>query len=214
MGGHAVGDVDDADARLDEHLQAAVEHGQEDPPGAAGAPGALDRGGVQAQDLEAGLGGDGEHGALAVDLRLLVGRQVRAAVRRVLAAHGALRLAERRRRRGVDEARDARPRGGPRRRPRAVDVDPPQRRRVGRAEPVDAGHVVGDAAARHPGGQRRLVEHVAAGRARARGGQLPRALIRAGQRHHLVAALDQPAHERAPHEPGSPGDVDPVGHRA
>ena len=99
---------------------------------------------------------------LALVLGALVDREVGPAVRRVLAPDGAVRLAERGRRRGQHDAPHARARGGAHSRLGAAHVDVQQRGRIVGAQRVDAGDVVEQLAARHPLRQRVLVEHVAA----------------------------------------------------
>jgi hypothetical protein len=91
---------------------------------------------------------------------------------------------------------------------RAADVDVDQRRRVGRAEGVHAGHVEGERAALHPAGHHVLVQRVAADHARAAGGQRPLGRVRAHERDDLVPALDQPPGERAAHETAAAGQED------
>ena len=65
------------------------------------------------------------------------------------------RLPERRRGGGEHDAADAGAGGGADGDLGAADVDVEERRRVGRAHRVDAGHVVDERAARHPAGERR-----------------------------------------------------------
>ena len=141
-----VGDVGDADARVDEHRQAAVEQREQDAPGPARAPRSLHGRRVHEHDVEPGPRRLLHHRLLALGLRALVVGEERAAVRRVLAADRPLGLAERRRRRGVDEPPHPGRGRGAHDRPRAVAVDAVQRRRVGRAQRVDARDVVGDRA--------------------------------------------------------------------
>ena len=118
------------------------------------------------------------------------------------------RLAERGGRGRQHDARHARPRGGPHRELGAAHVRVEQRGGVLRAERVDARDVVEQLAARHPGGERVLVEDVAARDARPAGGERPLGGVRAGERHDLVAALDEPGGERAADQPAAPGQED------
>ena len=78
----AVVDVDQAHVGVDEHLQPPVEEREQEPAGAAGAPRALDRGRVDADEVLPDLARGGERRPLALGLGPLVGRQVPAAMRR------------------------------------------------------------------------------------------------------------------------------------
>ena len=127
---------------------------------------------------------------------------------RVLAADGALRLADRRRRGRVDDAPHAGLRGGRDDQARALDVQALQLARVGQAEPVQAGQVVDDLAPRHRALERGRVEDVAAHRLRARARERAGRLDRPGERPHLAPPLDQPRQHGAAHEAAPAGDED------
>ena len=97
-------------------------------------------------------------------------------------------------------------------RPRAVAVDAVQRRRVGRAQRVDPGDVVGDVRVAHPGRERALVEQVPADDLGAEPAELGGRALGPGERDDAVPAGDQPLHERATDQPGAAGDEDPLAH--
>jgi hypothetical protein len=96
-------------------------------------------------------------------------------------------------------------------RPRAVAVDAVQRRRVGRAQRVDPGDVVGDVRVAHPGRERALVEQ-SPRTTSARAAELGGRALGPGERDDAVPAGDQPLHERAADQPGAAGDEDPLAH--
>ena len=160
--GHAVVDVDEADVRVHERLQAPVEVGDQDAARAARAPRALHGGRVDGDQLDAGAARGGERRQLALVLRALVDREVGAAMRRVLAPDRALGLPERGRRGGQHDPRHARARGGADGELGAAHVRVEQGGGVLRAHRVDARHVVEQLAARHARRERVLVEDVAA----------------------------------------------------
>jgi hypothetical protein len=204
----AIGDVDQADVGLDEDLHAAVEEGEQEATGAAGAARTLNRRRVRAHDVLARLRRRGEHRALALGLGALVGRQVPAPVRRVLAPDRARRLAEGRRRRGVDQAPHSRRGGGTDGRHRAVDVDAPHRFGILDAERVDAGDVEGQLGALHAAHQGGLVEHVAARHLGAAALQRDGGRVRAGERDDIVSARHQALDERAADHSAAARDED------
>jgi hypothetical protein len=75
--------------------------------------------------------------------------------------------------------------------------------RVVRAQRVDAGHVVEQLAALHAGGERVLVERVAAHHARAALLELGGRVVGAGQRDDLVALLGEAGEQRAADDPAA-----------
>ena len=204
----AVRDVDDADVRVDERRQLAVQVGDQDPRGAAGPARALHRGGVDRDELDAGAASRGERGQLALVLRPLVDGQERPTMRRVLVADRAPRLSQRGGGGGEHDARHAGAGGGAYRQLRSAHVDVEQRGGVVRAHRVDARDVVEQRAVFHARGERVLVEHVAADHPRTAGGDRALGRVRARQRDDLVAALGQPTRERPADQAAPPGEED------
>ncbi len=74
------------------------------------------------------------------------------------------------------------------------------------AQRVDPRQVERQLAAVHPAPQCLLVERVAADHLGPAIGQGTRRRLRAGERSHLIAPLDQPRDERAADQPRAPGD--------
>jgi hypothetical protein len=108
----------------------------------------------------------------------------------------------------VDQARHARALGGLHRQDRAVDVDAAHLARILHAQGVDAGDVEGQRAAVHAARERLGVQSVAAHRPRAALLHRGDGGVGAGERQHLVAALDQARDERAADHAGAPRDED------
>ena len=106
----------------------------------------------------------------------------------------------------MDESRHAGAGGGAHRGSGAVDVHALHRARVLDAQRVDAGHVVGERAAVHAAGEHVVVVALATDDLDAAPRQGRRAGVGARQRDDLVAAREQPAHERRADHAGAPGD--------
>ena len=197
---HRVVDVQEADRRVHERLQAAVEVGDEDAARAAGCgPGPCTEDGLTATTSTPAVGAAASAACSPVVLGALVDRQEGAAVRRVLAPDRAVRLAERRGGRGEHEPPHPGARRGAHGRLRPAHVDVEQRGRVVGAHRVDPRDVVDERAAAHR--RRPARARPARPRAppsRAARGERSRARVRARERDDVVAALQQPRRASAP----------------
>jgi hypothetical protein len=202
----AVGDVDEAQLGVHEGFQPAVEVGDHDLAGASRAAGTLDRRRIHRDELDAGVtrGGEGRH--LPVVLGPLVRGEEPATVRRVLAPDGALLLPQRGRRRRQDDASDAGPCRCPHDRFGPPHVDVEEGHGIGRAQRVDAGDVVDEVAAAHPGAERVLVERVAHGHLRTTVAKLVRGVLRAREGGHGAPVGHQPVEQRPADEPAAAGE--------
>ena len=105
--------------------------------------------------VHAQVGAEREHALLREELRSLVLREERAPVRRFLGADDSLRLADRRGRRRVHDARHARAGGRPDHRSRSVDVREEHPFRVANAHRVHSGDMEHRLASAHPLASRR-----------------------------------------------------------
>ena len=168
-------------------------------------PGPCTDAGLTQTRLDACVRGGAEQCLLRLVLRAFVGGEEMAAMRGALAPDRASPLADRRGRGRVDESANTRSRRRAEDVERAVDVDPEEGRRIAEAEGVHPGGVVHGLAALECGAERRRIEDVARDRLRTERREGAGRLLRADERPHRAALLDQADEDPPADEAGAAG---------
>ena len=150
--------VDDRQERLDDDRQPRVDESEEQSRRTFGPSRPLHGGRIHTDDVQPQLGAELDHASFGQELRSLVRRQERTAMRRILGADHAARLADRRGGRGEHHPFHIGAGSGPDHACGAIDVRAEHGFRVTQAHGVDARHVEHGRASAHAVQQGVLIE--------------------------------------------------------